>query len=196
MTFKAHNVLKISGIRCALTISPIRTTTKMVNGISSVKKLLGVILLTSTLFGCSSQTRTVNPNPSSHGSSQQQAYSPIRSTVVNNAFSNLGIPYRYGGTTRLGLDCSALTQNVYRDSGINIPRTTAQQRDASRTIHVSNLQPGDLIFFKTGAKTNHVGIFIGDRKFIHASTSSKKVIVDQMDKQYWQQRFVKFGTFL
>lgn len=194
MEFKVHNVLKISGIRCALITTAITKTT-MVKSILVNKSLLGVILLSSFMFGCSSQTRTAQTNPTS-GYNTYQNQTPVRNAIVHNAFSNLGVPYRYGGTTRSGMDCSGLTQTVYRSSGIQIPRTTAQQRDASRTIHVSKLLPGDLIFFKTSAKSNHVGIFIGDRKFIHASTGSKRVKVDQMDKQYWRQRFVKFGTYL
>lgn len=196
MEFKAHNVLKISGIRCALITSPNKINNKMVNNIFSKKSLLGVILLSSLLFGCSTQTRTTNTNSPPYYNSQQQASSPIRSTIVRNAYDNLGVPYRYGGTTRSGMDCSGLTQTVYKNSGIQIPRTTVQQRDASRTIAVRHLLPGDLIFFKTSAKSNHVGIYIGDRKFIHASTGSQRVKIDQMDQPYWRQRFVKFGTFL
>lgn len=168
----------------------------MVTGIYINKSLIGIFALSFFMFGCSSQTRTINTNTNVGYSSQQQPYSPLRGSLVQNAYNHLGIPYRYGGTTRNGMDCSGLTQSVYKNSGIRIPRTTAQQRDASRTIHVSKLLPGDLIFFKTSAKSNHVGIFIGDRKFIHASTGSKKVKIDQMDKQYWRQRFVKFGTYL
>ncbi|CAA6827035.1 MAG: Unknown protein [uncultured Thiotrichaceae bacterium] len=196
MEFKAHNVLKISGIRCALTIPSIKKITKMVKGSFSKISFSGVILMSSLLFGCSTQTRNIDTNSTPHYTPQQSSHSPVRSTLVSNAYKNLGVPYRYGGTTSNGMDCSGLTQTVYKNSGISIPRTTAQQRDASRTIHISRLLPGDLIFFKTSAKSNHVGIYIGDRKFIHASTGSKRVKVDQMDKQYWRQRFVKFGTYL
>ncbi|MCL4111225.1 UNVERIFIED_CONTAM: hypothetical protein GTU68_043138 [Idotea baltica] len=86
---------------------------------------------------------------------------------------------------------------VYKNAlGVTIPRTAAQQRDRSRTVAYSQLQPGDMLFFKTGRNSNHVGIYVGNRKFVHAATGSKHVKVASMDSSYWHKRFVKFGTFL
>ena len=122
----------------------------------------------------------------------------VRKRIVGIANRSIGIGYRYGGRNpQSGFDCSGLMHYVHKQSlGIDIPRTAAQQRDQSRTINYAQLQPGDMLFFKTGKRTNHVGVYIGDRKFIHASTGSRRVKVAKMDTKYWHQRFVKFGTFL
>ncbi len=123
---------------------------------------------------------------------------PARLRMVNVAKSVVGVPYKWGGNSpEQGFDCSGLTRFVHKNAlGLNIPRITAKQRDNSRTINYAQLQPGDMLFFKTSSKSNHVGIYIGNRKFIHAPSSGKRVSVATMDSSYWHKRFVKFGTYL
>ena len=118
--------------------------------------------------------------------------------IVKLAYQQLGIRYRYGGSSpREGFDCSGLTRYLYQNgAGIKIPRTSIQQRNKSRTVQYANLKPGDLLFFKTGSKTNHVGVYIGNHQFIHSPNQRSKVKVTTMNNAYWQRRFVKFGTFL
>ena len=122
----------------------------------------------------------------------------VRNLISRMAHSTIGAPYKWGGNNpHQGFDCSGLMSYVHQKAlGINIPRTAAQQRDKSRTVSYQNLQPGDMLFFKTGRNSNHVGIYIGNRKFVHAATGSKHVKVASMDSAYWHSRFVKFGTFL
>lgn len=126
--------------------------------------------------------------------SQQQ----IRNRISQIAHSTIGAPYKWGGNNpHHGFDCSGLMSYIHKNAlGINIPRTAAQQRDQSRTIPYEKLQPGDMLFFKTGRNANHVGVYIGNRKFVHAATGSKHVKIASMDSPYWHKRFVKFGTFL
>lgn len=121
-----------------------------------------------------------------------------RNLMVRIAQSTIGTPYKWGGNSpRRGFDCSGLMTYIHKNAlGIKIPRIAAQQRDRSRTISYEQLQPGDMLFFKTGTKTNHVGIYIGDRRFIHAPSGGKKVKVSSMNSSYWHKRFVKFGTFI
>ncbi len=121
-----------------------------------------------------------------------------RQLISRMAHSTIGAPYKWGGNNpQQGFDCSGLMSYVYKNAlGINIPRTAAQQRDQSRTVSYEQLQPGDMLFFKTGRNANHVGVYIGNRKFVHAATGSKHVKVASMDSAYWHKRFVKFGTFL
>ncbi len=123
---------------------------------------------------------------------------PARLRMVKIAQSTIGTPYKWGGNSpQRGFDCSGLMSYVHKNAvGLNIPRTAAKQRDNSRTINYEQLQPGDMLFFKTGKKTNHVGVYIGDRKFIHAPSGGKRVKVARMDSSYWFKRFVKFGTYL
>ncbi len=123
--------------------------------------------------------------------------SPAREQMVGIIKTTLGTPYKWGGNNpQRGFDCSGLMSYVHKNAGLKIPRTTANQRDNSRTIDYAQLQPGDMLFFKTGKKTNHVGMYIGNRKFIHAPSSGKHVTVASMDSSYWYKRFVKFGTYL
>lgn len=103
-----------------------------------------------------------------------------------------GVAYRLGGNTKNGIDCSALMQILYRDKfGINLPRTTATQVKEGRRVSKNNLEVGDLIFFRTGPNTRHVGVYIGDNEFLHASTSRGVMIApinNYWSNIYWQSR--------
>lgn len=108
--------------------------------------------------------------------------------VVN---SYIGTPYRYGGSSMRGIDCSALTQNVYGQCGVRIPRTSKLQYNWGQQIRKSEMALGDLVFFATNffRYVNHVGIYLGDNRFCHAS-SSRGVVIDNINKYYYQNRFV------
>lgn len=102
-----------------------------------------------------------------------------------------GTPYKLGGDSPTAIDCSALTSNTYRELfGIDLPRTAQAQASLGNAITPADLQPGDLVFFKTGQNQNHVGVYMGDNLFMHAS-SKKGVTVSQLDAPYWQKRFWK-----
>ena len=124
--------------------------------------------------------------------------STTRYRMLQIAKSTIGVPYRWGGNNpREGFDCSGLMKYVHKQAtGIIIPRTAAQQRDNSKTISYNQLQPGDMLFFKTGKRSNHVGIYVGNRQFVHAPSGGKRVKITSMDSAYWHKRFVKFGSYL
>lgn len=124
--------------------------------------------------------------------------SPERHQIMAAAHSSLGTPYIYGGNNPArGLDCSSLMQHIHKQAlGVSIPRTAAQQRNRSRGIDYNNLQPGDLLFFKINRRNNHVGIYIGDGKFIHASSSNRRASIASMNLPYWKKRLVKLGSYL
>lgn len=108
----------------------------------------------------------------------------------------MGTPYTYGGESRSGIDCSAFTRAVYRAVNIEIPRTASQQSAAAETVNAPNLQFGDLIFFNTsGSGISHVGIYIGNGFFAHASTS-RGVVRESLAKQYYAERIVSVGRFM
>lgn len=111
--------------------------------------------------------------------------------IVSTAKQYIGIPYRYGGTTTAGFDCSGFTSFVYRKFGIHLPRTSASQYNVGTSIHKNDLKPGDLVFFTTTSKQiSHVGIYIGNNQFISATTS-KGIKVDSLnDPYYWGSRYV------
>ena len=100
-----------------------------------------------------------------------------------------GTPYRLGGMTQQGVDCSAFVVLVFRNGfGVELPRTTAEQMRHGTQVHPRQLKVGDLVFFQTGRNTRHVGIVLSGGRFMHASTS-QGVIIDQLNQPYWQQHF-------
>lgn len=111
---------------------------------------------------------------------------------LNNFYANWkGVKYKYGGNSKRGIDCSAFTQKAYKSSfNIQIPRTTTLQAKIGKTIKKSQLKRGDLIFFKTGIKSKHVGIYMEKGKFLHAS-SSKGVTFSRLDNTYFSKHYWK-----
>lgn len=103
-----------------------------------------------------------------------------------------GTKYKLGGTGKRGVDCSALMQNLFSEEfGISLPRTTATQVKEGVKVSKADLKSGDLIFFKIKRNVRHVAVYIGNNKFIHASTSSGVVISEfnnYWNKKYWQSR--------
>jgi lipoprotein Spr len=115
--------------------------------------------------------------------------------IVSEAFSWLGTPYRYGGDSRSGVDCSGLVAQVYGALGISVPRTSRTQYENSERVKTEKLQQGDLIFFSNGAIVNHVGIYIGNGEMIHAS-SSRGVIKQAVSDEYYTRRFAGVGRVI
>jgi cell wall-associated NlpC family hydrolase len=126
---------------------------------------------------------------------------PLRLNVVESAKEFLGTPYRYGGTTTKGLDCSGLTCTSYKNVEINLPRRSIDQSKEGIKIKKAKAKPGDLIFFKTSRRDviNHVGIITennnGEISFIHASTSSG-VVISSLLESYYKNAFAKIKRII
>ncbi|MDM7456358.1 MAG: C40 family peptidase [Tepidimonas sp.] len=115
-----------------------------------------------------------------------------RSAALVYAMAYVGVPYQRGGTAfDQGVDCSGFVQITYRESaGILLPRRAAQQAQVTLPIDVQALAPGDLVFFDTqGEPFSHVGIYIGQGRFIHAPRSGARVRMEHMESRYWRDRF-------
>jgi cell wall-associated NlpC family hydrolase len=111
--------------------------------------------------------------------------------LKKSAFSFLGTRYRFGGTSRNGLDCSSFVQHVFRDLDIQLPRTAREQYRTGEPVTSCELQKGDLVFFRTYASfPSHVGIYLGDNKMIHASSRDHKVVISSMNTPYFRSRFI------
>jgi lipoprotein Spr/probable lipoprotein NlpC len=144
-----------------------------------------VLLLLLTGCGAASATLT----PPTYDADESVTYSDTRVLLRAAERAWHGTPYRYGGTTRTGIDCSAFVQTVYGDVfGIDLPRATAEQVHEGEKIDAGNLRPGDLVFFKTRPRTRHVGIYLGEGEFAHASTS-QGVMISHLGDAYWRSRF-------
>ncbi|CKL35775.1 Outer membrane protein precursor GNA2001 [Neisseria meningitidis] len=109
--------------------------------------------------------------------------------LIGNAMGLLGIAYRYGGTSiSTGFDCSGFMQHIFkRAMGINLPRTSAEQARMGTPVARSELQPGDMVFFRTlgGSRISHVGLYIGNNRFIHAPRTGKNIEITSLSHKYW-----------
>jgi cell wall-associated NlpC family hydrolase len=112
--------------------------------------------------------------------------------VVVGALNMIGVRYRWGGNTPdSGLDCSGFVRYVFRDTlGMTLPRRAEEMSRVGEKVKMSELKPGDLVFFNTVRQTvSHVGIYIGDNKFIHSPSTGSTVRVDNLDNAYWEKRY-------
>ncbi|RYX95723.1 MAG: peptidoglycan endopeptidase [Comamonadaceae bacterium] len=128
----------------------------------------------------------------SHIDNVRQNVSTKASEIVVTAMGFLGVPYRRGGNSaETGFDCSGFVRAIYEQSlGMVLPRRAEQQAAATENIDKSDLQPGDLVFFNTMRRTfSHVGMYVGDGKFIHSPRSGAEVRVESLSVAYWKRRF-------
>jgi len=109
------------------------------------------------------------------------------------ALQQVGVPYRYGGTTTSGFDCSGLVQYSYGQVGKMVPRTTGQLWSSTATVRRENLQAGDLLFFSIAGKMSHVGMYLGGQRFVHAPSSGRKVTVADLNSRYYSAAFIRAG---
>ncbi|MCJ8007952.1 C40 family peptidase [Lederbergia wuyishanensis] len=115
---------------------------------------------------------------------------PTASSIVNQGKKYLGVRYVYGGATPKGFDCSGFTSYTFKQQGMALPRTAADQYKKGKSVSKKDLKAGDLVFFKTSSKpVSHVGIYIGSGKFIH-SAGKGVAITNINDPYYWKSRYV------
>lgn len=111
--------------------------------------------------------------------------------VIKTAKKYLGVRYKYGASTKTTkkFDCSSFVKHVYKKNGKTLPRTSRTQAKMGKHIKKKNLKRGDLVFFGTKKRINHVGIYIGGNKFIHASSGAKKVTISKLSKDYYKKHY-------
>lgn len=161
------------------------------------KLLAAVVFLGSLQIGpASAQSSTeVEASPKTFASSVSSVSTAVvdkTETLINNAMQLIGVRYRWGGNTpQSGLDCSGFVRYVFNDTfGFLLPRKSAQMSKVGLEIGKEELRPGDLVFFNTMRHAfSHVGIYVGNNKFIHAPSKGKSIRVDDMTKVYWEKRY-------
>ena len=137
-----------------------------------------LLTLTALLQGCANM-----------GSGQEKV---ARETIIETALGQVGRPYRYGGDTPDGFDCSGLVAYSYAEAGIQVPHYTAALLKAGSHIDLGDARPGDLLFYRFDSSPNalHVAIFLGHGKMVHAPAAGREVSVVHIDDRPWPDRFI------
>jgi len=151
--------------------------------------------LTITMLGlisaCSSQP--VNSTARTQSDKSGVRVQSVGERAAAVALEQVGVPYRYGGTTTSGFDCSGLVQFSYRQAGKNVPRTTGQLWSSSTSIGRDDIQAGDLLFFSVDGKMSHVGMYLGKQQFVHAPSSGRTVAVAKLTSPYYASACLRAG---
>src|SRR5712672_2134413 len=150
--------------------------------------IVGMLLVAAALAGCGGYSSV--DHPSGEPGDEQESVDDPGKRAVKVAEEFIGTPYRSGGTTTDGVDCSGLAFAVYRRVGIKLPRTSDQQARSGNHIDRDELRAGDLVFFGSGSNVTHVGIYADDGEFIHASTRARSVRFDRLDNKYFRNRYI------
>lgn len=145
------------------------------------------------LAGCAgAPARPTAAAPPSHHVPARQLNRGERAALI--AREQIGVHYRYGGTNpAAGFDCSGLVYYSYAQAGVAVPRTSREQFRAAHKISLADALPGDVVFFQDQEKLSHVGIYLGQRRFIHAPSSGRTVSVANIDSPYYQEHLVAVG---
>ena len=177
-----------------------------------MKSIALILFLTCCLTACKSSKRVAEKKSSTleiMGTSDTDSIKPLNSntyskinSIVDYAIQFDGVSYRYGGTTKKGMDCSGLITTAFKSEDILLPRTTGDLASTGNSIDLKEVQKGDLLFFatrKNSRKVNHVGLVINARpgyvEFIHATTSAG-VIISSLADQFWYFAFVQARRIL
>ena len=142
----------------------------------------------------------VQPEDYTSAKRKQYGTNYFREALVKTAYDFIGVPYLWGGASfDDGFDCSGLTMTVYQLNGLNLPRNSARRFEAGSSVDsISDLQKGDLVFFSARWKfgVSHVGIYIGNGQFIHASSQGKKIRIDSLSTAYFAKHYIGGKTYL
>jgi cell wall-associated NlpC family hydrolase len=159
-------------------------------------RVLAILLLATLGGGCA----PFQPGlPSEPVAKEERAATGAGAVIAREARAQVGVPYRWGGNDpRAGFDCSGLVAYVHAREGIVVPRTAAEQFAAADRIDEDELRPGDLVFFRLESRrrgVSHVGIYTGQRRFVHAPQSGRDVTEASLEDPYYRDRFAGAGRF-
>lgn len=188
ITFISSAVMPFS-TASAFSLTDLLSPSAQASSSSGGKSLMDLLL---GLFLGNIINKTSNPSsPATPGKSLPSGSSVKGEQLIASAKAFMGVPYVWGGETPDGFDCSGFTQYVMKQNGISLPRTAAEQFEVGTPVNKTDLKIGDLVFFTTykpGA--SHVGFYMGDGNFIHASSAQKKVGISSLADDYYVQHYI------
>ena len=155
-----------------------------------IRVLLAVVVISGLVAGCASSP----PHPQAGWRAASSAKSgSVADRAVDIAMNQVGTPYRYGGAGPSGFDCSGLVHYSYREAGKLLPRTTGQLWDQTASVSRSDLRAGDLVFFRIQGKMQHVGMYVGNGRFVHAPSTGRQVSVASLNSDFYAHAFLRGG---
>ncbi len=159
------------------------------------RPLFLVLLLTLVLGGCAS-TNQLSSGPDVRPTTVAGAPESAKAEKLWQVYERYaGVPYEYGGTSARGFDCSGFIRTAFDEGlGQQLPRTTSQMLRHGEVVATDDIRPGDLVFFRIRGKEQHAGIYMGDNRFMHSSTSVGVTLSD-LDGYYWKDRYTQARRF-
>jgi cell wall-associated NlpC family hydrolase len=156
-----------------------------------VGRALIPVVISAGLMACAGQP-AVTSRPQTTDSTGQVSRS-IGQQAASIAVGQVGVPYRYGGNSPTGFDCSGLVHYSYLRAGKAVPRTTSQLWSGTSAVDRDEIRAGDILFFRIEGKMSHVGMYLGDNRFVHAPSSGKSVSIETLSSDFYRSAFVRAG---
>ena len=157
--------------------------TQMITQPRRTNRIFSLAITVLALAACSA-------NPPDRGAGPRFSAGDRAASV---ALDQVGQPYRYGGNSPGGFDCSGLVQYSYSRAGYSVPRTTGQLWSAAKTVDRHQLRAGDLLFFSIEGKMSHVGLYLGEQRFVHAPQSGRSVSVESLHAPFYSAALIRAG---
>lgn len=197
------NILKSNLVKIAVFVLTIGLCTsvkiQVVKADVAIKGPMQVVLRSATFKadkvikvpdrGAEKKKKEMEKRLSRGGISSKSLVPGSKSDLISYAYNFIGKPYVWGAEGPRSFDCSGFTKYVYNAFGVNLPHYTGSQIGEGSSVPRNNLKQGDLIFFNTDGPVSHVGIYVGDGEFIHASSGSGKITVSNLGKSYYASRY-------
>jgi murein DD-endopeptidase len=164
---------------------------------TGIRRLALVVIVASGIGACASQPQLASePVLTTPASTPVSPTGTVRNATVGQraaaiALDQVGVPYRYGGSSPGGFDCSGLVYYAYAHAGKRVPRTTSGLWKSLAPVDAGRLRAGDLLFFNVAGKMSHVGIYVGNGRFVHAPSSGKTVSVERLGSEYYSRAFIR-----
>jgi len=152
-----------------------------------------IFALAITVLGLAAACASRPASDAGAGARPATRVASIGERAARIALDQVGTPYRYGGHSPAGFDCSGLVHYAYGQAGRRMPRTTSQLWSATSPVDQQHLRVGDLLFFRIEGKMQHVGLYVGNRRFVHAPASGRHVSIESLDSPFYRQAFLRGG---